>query len=223
MPFYPRREFTLSFELFPPKTPAAEVAMYASVAELMAFSPDVITCTYGAGGSTRDKTLEITEQVKRRFGVRVASHLTCVGSTVDQLQNYLLEAKARGIDSIVALRGDPPKGEASFQPVEGGLRYAAELVQLIKERFPNFGLAVAGYPETHQQAASPRADLDNLKQKVAAGGEVIITQLFYDNADFFRAHCAGNPAGDESRANPANHGSLQGLPTGGFCRRTLRA
>jgi methylenetetrahydrofolate reductase (NADPH) len=186
MPFYPRREFTLSFELFPPKTPAGEEAMYASVAELMAFGPDVITCTYGAGGSTRDKTLEITEQVKRRFGVRVASHLTCVGSTVEQLRNYLFEAKARGIDNIVALRGDPPKGEASFKPVDGGLRYAAELVQLIQQEFPSFGLAVAGYPETHQEAVSPQADLENLQRKVVAGGDVVITQLFYDNADFFR-------------------------------------
>src|SRR6185436_20021429 len=186
MPFYPRREFTLSFELFPPKTPAGEEAMYASVAELMAFGPDVITCTYGAGGSTRDKTLEITEQVKRRFGVRVASHLTCVGSTVEQLRNYLFEAKARGIDNIVALRGDPPKGEVSFKPVEGGLRYASELVRLVKREFPSFGLAVAGYPETHQEAVNPQADLENLQRKVAAGGEVVITQLFYDNADFFR-------------------------------------
>ena len=186
MPFYPRRDFTLSFELFPPKTPAGEEAMYASVAELMSFHPDVITCTYGAGGSTRDKTLEITEQVKRRFSVSVASHLTCVGSTVDQLRNYLLEARARGIDNIVALRGDPPKGETAFRPVAGGLRYAAELVRLVKGEFANFGMAVAGYPETHQEATSPAADLENLKRKVEAGGDVVITQLFYDNADFFR-------------------------------------
>ncbi|MFN0017615.1 MAG: methylenetetrahydrofolate reductase [NAD(P)H] [Pirellulaceae bacterium] len=186
MPFYPRGQFTLSFELFPPKTPAGEEAMYASVAELMTFGPDVITCTYGAGGSTRDKTLEITEQVKRRFGVRVASHLTCVGSTVEQLRTYLQEAESRGVDNIVALRGDPPKGEVAFKPVDGGLRYASELVQLIKEEFPGYGIAVAGYPETHQDALSPSADLENLKRKVTAGGDVVITQLFYDNADFFR-------------------------------------
>lgn len=186
MSFYSRREFTLSFELFPPKTPAGEEAMYASVAELMAFGPDVITCTYGAGGSTQNKTLEITQQVKRRFGVRVASHLTCVGSTVEQLRMYLREAKARGIDNIVALRGDPPKGEANFKPVDGGLRYASELVQLIKREFDHFGIAVAGYPETHQDALTPAADLENLQRKVVAGGDVVITQLFYDNADFFR-------------------------------------
>jgi methylenetetrahydrofolate reductase (NADPH) len=184
--FYPARHLNLSFELFPPKTPAAEAAMYDSVARLMPFGPDVITCTYGAGGSTRDKTLEITHQVRQRFGVRVASHLTCVGSTVDELRDYLREAASRGIDNIVALRGDPPKGQAAFQQTAGGLRYASELVTLIRREFPAFGIAVAGYPETHQEAVSPQADLENLLRKVAAGGNCVITQLFYDNADYFR-------------------------------------
>jgi methylenetetrahydrofolate reductase (NADPH) len=184
--FYPARPFTLSFELFPPKTPAAEEALWDHLKQLMAFQPDVVTCTYGAGGSTRDKTLDIVEQARRRFGVRVASHLTCVGSTVEQLGSYLSEAQRRGIENIVALRGDPPKGEASFQPVEGGFRYASELVGLIRREFPRLGIAVAGYPETHQEAISPQADLENLKRKVDAGGHCVITQLFYDNADFFR-------------------------------------
>ncbi|HEX5105528.1 MAG TPA: methylenetetrahydrofolate reductase [NAD(P)H] [Pirellulaceae bacterium] len=186
MPFYPARPFTLSFELFPPKTAAGEASLYDNVGHLMAFQPDVITCTFGAGGSTRDKTLEITTQVRRRFGVRVASHLTCVGSTTDQLRGYLREARGAGIENIVALRGDPPKGETAFKPVEGGLRYASELVELIRREFPSFGIAVAGYPETHQEATSPQADLENLARKVKAGGEVVITQLFYSNADFFR-------------------------------------
>jgi methylenetetrahydrofolate reductase (NADPH) len=184
--FYPARRFNLSFELFPPKSAAAEAAMYDSVKNLMAFAPDVITCTYGAGGSTRDKTLDVTQQVRQRFGVRVASHLTCVGSTVDALRGYLAEARARGIENIVALRGDPPKGETAFKQTEGGLRYASDLVALIRGEFPAFGIAVAGYPETHQEALSPQADLENLARKVAAGGDVVITQLFYDNADFFR-------------------------------------
>jgi len=183
--FYPSGRFTLSFELFPPKTAAGEASLYENVQELMAFGPDVITCTYGAGGSTRDKTLEIVQQVRQRFGVRVASHLTCVGSTVEQLRDYLHEAAARGIDNIVALRGDPPKGETSFKPVEGGLRYASELVTLIRREFPTLGIAVAGYPETHQEATSPQADLENLQRKVAAGGHCVITQLFYSNKDFF--------------------------------------
>ncbi len=184
--FYPDRPFTLSFELFPPKTPAAEAALWDNLQHLMDFRPDVVTCTYGAGGSTRDKTLDIVEQAKRRFGVRVASHLTCVGSTVDQLQAYLNEVQNRGIENIVALRGDPPRGETSFTPVAGGLRYASELVELIRGEFPRLGIAVAGYPETHQEAISPQADLENLKRKVTAGGHCVITQLFFDNRDFFR-------------------------------------
>jgi methylenetetrahydrofolate reductase (NADPH) len=184
--FYPARPFTLSFELFPPKSPAAEEALWDNLKQLMAYEPDVVTCTYGAGGSTRDKTLEIVEQAKRRFGVRVASHLTCVGSTVEQLVDYLREAERRGIENIVALRGDPPKGETSFKPVEGGLCYASELVALIRREFPRLGIAVAGYPEMHQEAASLQSDLENLKRKVEAGGHCVITQLFYDNADFFR-------------------------------------
>lgn len=190
--FYPDRRFTLSFELFPPKSPAAEANLWDNLSELMTFQPDVVTCTYGAGGSTRDKTLDIVEQTRRRFGVKVASHLTCVGSTIDQLRSYLAEAERRGVENIVALRGDPPKGESSFQPVAGGLRYAAELVELIRREFPNLGIAVAGYPETHQEAVSQQADLENLRRKVSAGGHCVITQLFYDNADFFRfsARCA---------------------------------
>ncbi|WP_425614632.1 methylenetetrahydrofolate reductase [NAD(P)H] [Anatilimnocola sp. NA78] len=186
MTFYPAGKFSLSFELFPPKTAATEAAMYDSVEHLMAFAPDVITCTYGAGGSTREKTLEITTEVKKRFGVRVASHLTCVGTTVDQLRDYLREAGDRGVDNIVALRGDPPKGETSFTPVEGGLRYANELLALIKAEYPKYGVAVAGYPETHQEAPSFEVDMKNLQRKVASGADVVITQLFYDNADFFR-------------------------------------
>jgi methylenetetrahydrofolate reductase (NADPH) len=184
--FYPSRPLTLSFELFPPKTPAAEASLWENLDRLMQFQPDVVTCTYGAGGSTREKTLEVVSEVKRRYGVRVASHLTCVGSTVDELRDYLARAQRLGIDNIVALRGDPPRGAAQFTPVEGGLRYAVELVRLIRSEFPQFGIAVAGYPETHQEAISPQADLENLKRKVEAGGDCVITQLFYENADFFR-------------------------------------
>ena len=176
----------LSFELFPPKTALAEESLWQNVAELMAFKPDFLTCTYGAGGSTRSKTLDICRGVKQRFGVPVASHLTCVGSTVEQLLGYLSEAQAAGIDYIVALRGDPPKGESAFKPVPGGLKYANELVALIRREFPRLGLLVAGYPEKHQECASAQLDLENLKRKVGAGGDVVVTQLFYDNADFFR-------------------------------------
>lgn len=184
--FYRSPTPVFSFELFPPKTAEGEAALYEHVAALMELAPRFITCTYGAGGSTRDKTLDIVTNVKRRFGVPVASHLTCVGSTVEQLAGYLREAEARGIDFIVALRGDPPKGETAFKKTEGGLSYASDLVALIKRDFSRFGIAVAGYPEKHQEAASLESDLANLRHKVSCGGDVVITQLFYDNADFFR-------------------------------------
>jgi methylenetetrahydrofolate reductase (NADPH) len=179
-------KFGLSFELFPPKTAAGEQALWKNLDELMAFKPSFVTCTYGAGGSTRDKTLDIVTQVRRRYACAVASHLTCVGATVEDLRSYLTAATERGIDNIVALRGDPPRGETSFQAVPGGFRYANELVSLVRSEFPHFGIAVAGYPETHLEATSPEADLQNLLRKVTVGGEIVITQLFYDNADFFR-------------------------------------
>ena len=183
---YENGRFGLSFELFPPKTPESEAMMWRTVEDLMAFEPSMITCTYGAGGSTRGTTLDVIEGVRSRHDLPVASHLTCVGSSVDELRDYLREAGGRGVSAIMALRGDPPKGESSFTPVVDGLRYASELVALIRSEFPEFGILVAGYPETHQEAVNAAADLDNLKRKCDAGGDVVVTQLFYDNADFFR-------------------------------------
>ena len=179
-------QIVISFELFPPKTEKGEQNLYRHVEKLMQFQPNFITCTYGAGGSTRDKTLEIVQKVKTEFQVPVASHLTLVGSTADQLRSYLSTARDAGVDYIVALRGDPPQGSDQFVQTEGGFRYANELVELINQEFSNFGVLVAGYPETHREAPSPEIDLENLKRKVDAGADVIVTQLFYDNADFFR-------------------------------------
>lgn len=184
--FYAPGRCALSFELFPPKTDAGVDSLLTTVGELMQFAPDYMTCTYGAGGSTRDRTLQVTTAVKEQFGVPVASHLTCVGSTRDELRNYLRTARERGVDYIVALRGDPPKGETTFKATEGGLHYANELVALIRSEFNHFGIAVAGYPEVHQECESFEIDLQNLKRKVDAGADIVITQLFYDNADFYR-------------------------------------
>lgn len=183
--FFGPDRFGLSFELFPPKTPAGDQALMRHVERLVAFRPSFFTCTYGAGGSTRDKTLDVVEQVKKRFNIPVASHLTCVGATVDQLRSYLSEAANRGVDYIVALRGDPPQGETEFVQAVGGLRYASELVTLIRAEFPQYGIAVAGYPEVHQEAPSAEIDLVNLKRKVDSGADCVVTQLFYNNADFF--------------------------------------
>jgi methylenetetrahydrofolate reductase (NADPH) len=177
-------KFGLSFEMFPPKTPAGDEALYRTVDDLQQFQPDFITCTYGAGGSTQTKTLDICATIRRRYGVSVASHLTCVGLTVAALREYLQSCIEHGIENIVALRGDPPQGQTSFTAVEGGLRWASELVELIRREFPQLGIAVAGYPETHQEASSPAADLENLVRKVKLGGDIVVTQLFYDNRDY---------------------------------------
>ena len=179
-------KFGLSFELFPPKTEKGDIALMRHVRELSKFDPDLITCTYGAGGSTRGKTLDIVTRIRKATGISVAAHLTCVASTIDQLRAYLTEADRRGIENIVALRGDPPRDESRWVPVDAGLRYANELVALIRTEFPRFGIAVGGYPEKHQEAPSMEADLANLKRKMDAGADVILTQLFYDNDDFFR-------------------------------------
>ena len=176
----------LSFELFPPKSDAGVASLLEAVGDLMTFQPDFFTCTYGAGGSTRDRTLQVVQAVHQQFNVPVASHLTCVGSTVEQLRDYLRVAADAGVSYIVALRGDPPKGETEFRAVEGGLRYANELVDLVRSEFPQFGIAVAGYPEVHQEAVDATTDLVNLKRKVDAGADIVVTQLFYDNDDFFR-------------------------------------
>jgi len=185
----------ISFELFPPKSEAGEQAMFNHLRTLMEFEPQFVTCTYGAGGSTRDKTLDIVERVRQDWQMTVAAHLTCVGCTIDELRDFLRDAAARGVENIVALRGDPPRGDDSFKPVPGGLRYANELVALIRAEFPDFGVAVAGYPEKHQECPTMEEDLTNLKRKVDAGGDVVITQLFYDNADFFRFRDACDSTG----------------------------
>ena len=177
----------ISFELFPPKTEAGLNSLCENIKKLMKFEPSYFTCTYGAGGSTQGTTLNVLSKVREITNLPVASHLTCVGATVDELRDYLTQAKAQGTDYIVALRGDPPKGTEKFEAVEGGLRYANELVDLIRGSFgDDFGIAVAGYPEVHQEAPDAKTDLDNLKRKVDAGADIIITQLFYDNADYYR-------------------------------------
>jgi methylenetetrahydrofolate reductase (NADPH) len=183
---YGPNKFGLSFELFPPKTPQGVASLFQHVTQLTSFEPSFITCTYGAGGSTQELTLEIVARVKREFNIPVATHLTCVGCTVDQLREYLRSAREQGVENVVALRGDPPKGDSAFRAVEGGFSYANELVGLIQSEFPELGIAVAGYPEKHQEAPSHEVDLANLKRKVDAGADVVITQLFYNNQDFFR-------------------------------------
>jgi methylenetetrahydrofolate reductase (NADPH) len=178
--------FALSFEIYPPKTPEGMDKLYRVVGDLRRFDPGFVSCTYGAGGSTRDQTLDIVTGIRDRLHVTTTAHFTCVGSTVEEIRAWLREATARKVENIMALRGDPPKGEESFKAVEGGLRYANELVALIRSEFPHFGIGVAGYPETHQEAPSEYMYLHNHKRMVGAGPDAVFTQLFYRNEDFFR-------------------------------------
>jgi methylenetetrahydrofolate reductase (NADPH) len=178
--------FGLSFELFPPKSAEGMTTLQLHLDELMKFRPSYVTCTFGAGGSTQDRTLEVVAGVRERYKLPVATHLTCVGLASAGIREYLTRAKSRGVENVVALRGDPPRGETAFKPVAGGFSYANELVAFIRQEFASLGVAVAGYPETHQEAPSAEVDLENLKRKVEAGADVVITQLFYNNDDFFR-------------------------------------
>ncbi len=174
----------VSFELFPPKTPDAHAKLFdEGIPDLLRLSPAFLTCTYGAGGSTREQTLDIVTRIKREFEIEAASHLTCVGLSRAEISEFLDQARAGGINNIVALRGDPPKGDESFKPHPDGFKHAAELVAFIKEK-GGFDLAVAGYPEGHPECPDKRLDWRRLADKVAAGADLIITQLFYDVGNY---------------------------------------
>jgi methylenetetrahydrofolate reductase (NADPH) len=180
-----------SFEFSPPKTDAGFAALYRTVEELKLLNPDFVSVTWGAGGSTRRKTVEIVIQIQREIGITAMAHLTCIGSTPDQLAETLDRLERAGIENVLALGGDRPP---DYAPPPGAFTHANELAGFIRSRW-SFCLGGACYPETHQLAASPEADLANLALKVDAGVEFLITQLFFDNADYFRflerAHAAG--------------------------------
>lgn len=169
----------VSFELFPPKTPDAEAKLFEEgIPQLLKLSPAFFTCTYGAGGSTQGQTLEIVTRIRREFEIEAASHLTCVGSSRQELANYLAQARAGGVTNVVALRGDPPRGDETFKPHPEGFKHAVELVRFIKEA-GDFDIAVAGYPEGHPECPDKKLDWQRLADKVSAGADLIITQLFY--------------------------------------------
>jgi methylenetetrahydrofolate reductase (NADPH) len=183
-----------SFEFFPPRTEQGEQNLYAALAELRQLEPSFVSVTYGAGGSTRAKTIEIVSRIKRDYGLEAMAHFTCVGATVEDLRTTLGEMAGAGIDNVLALRGDPPAGEAVWRKTDGGLEYSSELVRLIAADYP-FAIGAACFPETHIHAVSPEADLEHLVEKVRAGVDFLITQMFFDNALYFdfvrRARAAG--------------------------------
>jgi methylenetetrahydrofolate reductase (NADPH) len=173
-----------SFEFFPPKTEAGERNLYAALGELRALEPAFVSVTYGAGGSTREKTIEIVKRIREQYGLEAMAHFTCVGATVPELRATLDEMEGAGIDNVLALRGDPPAGQESWIKTEGGLEYSRELIELIGDGYP-FAIGAACFPETHIHATSPEADLEYLAEKVAAGADFLITQLFFDNKFYF--------------------------------------
>ena len=177
---------TISFEFFPPKTPEAEETLFArTLPRLRALGPHFISVTYGAGGSTRDKTLGIVARARRELGLEAMAHLTCVGASQTMLRGVLDEARALGIENILALRGDPPAGETEWRPAADGFCYAHELVQLVRA-YGCFSVGVAGFPEGHISSGGDRQrDWAYLRAKVEAGAEFVLTQLFYDNRDYF--------------------------------------
>jgi len=177
-------EPVFSFEFFPPKTPAGEEQLYAAVAQLKPLDPAYVSVTYGAGGTTAGKTLEIVSRIRDEFDLEAMAHFTCVSATEAELRETLDEMATLGFENVLALRGDPPQGETEWTKTEGGLEYSSELVALIDEDY-DFGIAAACFPETHIHATSPEDDLRYLKEKVDKGVGFLITQLFFDNAVYF--------------------------------------
>ncbi len=175
---------SFSFEFFPPKDDKSAQALLRAAERLQGLNPAYVSVTWGAGGSTRRKTLDVVQMIKSRFGLESMAHLTCVGASKAEIDAILADIDARGIENVLALRGDPPQGDTSFTPHPDGLAHADELVARIRSKW-NFSIGVAGYPEGHIESPSLEADLDNLKRKIDAGGDFIVTQLFFENDAFF--------------------------------------
>ena len=174
----------ISFEFFPPKDKDGVDRLFATVADLAPFAPAYVSVTYGAGGSTRQLTVDLVARIQREVGIEAMAHLTCVGATQAELSAVLDQLEAAGVQNVIALRGDPPKGATEFVSVEGGFSHASELAAFIKRR-GTFCIAGACYPEKHPEAVSLDADMTMLARKVEAGAQFLITQLFFDNADYF--------------------------------------
>ena len=184
-----------SFEFFPPKTDEGVANLLKTLEDLAPLQPGFVSVTYGAGGSTRDRTLDLVTHIKQETGIEAMAHLTCVGHTRDELRAVLKRLAEAKLDNLLVLRGDPPQGQQKFIPSAGGFQFASELVQFIREEDFNFCLGGACYPEGHVETMSRDDDLRHLKEKVDAGLDFVVTQLFFDNAFFFdfveRARRAG--------------------------------
>ena len=185
----------VSFEFFPPKNDEGKEKLFHTVEALKPCQPSFVSVTYGAGGSTRDRTIDLVGRIKRDLGIETMAHLTCVGSTRDEIREILERLVDVGVENILALRGDPPKGETEFQKVEGGFGYASELVKFIRDEGFPVCVGAAFYPEKHTESEDLEVDLQNLVTKVEQGVDFLVSQLFFDNSDYFafvkRARSAG--------------------------------
>ena len=199
---YAGRKPALSVEIFPPRTDQSWANLQDELMHLVAHRPAFVSVTYGAGGSTRAKTLEVVEMIHTRFQVVSVPHFTCVGSSRADIREFVDRALAQGVRNLVALRGDPPRGAEQFTPAADGFRYANELVAFIKDYTPELDIAVGGYPEGHVECRDLTRDVENLKRKVDAGASVVLTQVFYGNADFFRFRDAATRAGIQTPIVP---------------------
>ncbi|MEZ5500283.1 MAG: methylenetetrahydrofolate reductase [Steroidobacteraceae bacterium] len=186
------RGISVSFEFFPPATVAMEETLWASVQRLAPLAPRFVSVTYGADGSTRDRTHRIVNRIQGETRLTGAPHLTCVGASREEIRAIATKYWQEGLRHIVALRGDPPQGEERYQPHPGGYAYAADLVAGLRE-VGDFEISVAAYPETHPEAGTAEADLDNLRRKIDAGASRAITQFFFESDAYlrFRDRCAG--------------------------------
>ena len=182
---YARAGPAFSIEFFPPKTEKGEEALFREIAALKALQPAFCSVTYGAGGSTRDKTVDLVGRIHRACGLEVMCHLTVVGQSKEEVRSVLGRLQQMGIENMIALGGDPPQGVEDWTPHPGGFQHSIELVKEAAAR-RCFSIAVAGFPEVHPRAESRESDLRYLKEKVEAGADVVITQLFFDNDDYYR-------------------------------------
>ena len=174
-----------SVEFFPPKSEDAAINLFEAAKQIKHYSPDFASITYGAGGSTRTRTLQYASHLHKNYGYTMMPHLTCVGHSKAELRSIVKEFKSAGLHQIMALRGDPPTGNDGFKPHPDGLSFASDLVKLIREEYPNCIIGVGGYPEVHPEAPSAEIDIINLKRKVDAGADLVTTQLFFDNCAYF--------------------------------------
>lgn len=180
-----KNQISFSFEFFPPRTDKGWESLFETISDLEPLKPAYVSVTYGAGGSTRDRTHELVTKIEKDTGITVVSHLTCVGSSKDEIMDILKKYKEAGIVNILALRGDAPEGSKKWEQHPDGFRHASELVGFIKKHFPDMGTGVAGFPEGHPETWNRLKEIDYLKAKVDEGADYIVTQLFFENRDFY--------------------------------------